>query len=314
MSAAGRMGAAGAAIWLDRVIGEPPARLHPVARFGSLMTKAEGKVYSEGRARGTLYAAGGIGVAVASGALLERAAASGPTRRFAAGISAAWVTVAGRALERAALEVWRPLEAGDLDGARAALPALVGRDPTDLGEKDIVRAVVESVAENTVDAVVAPAVWAAVAGPAGAFGYRALNTLDAMVGHRSARYERFGWASARADDAANWVPARLCAALVAAARPGSARNVWRAVRDQAPAHPSPNAGVAEAAFAAALGVTLGGTNTYAGRTEQRPPLGYGPPPQTPDIRRVTRLSRDVSNALAAVLVLPASARLARRLL
>lgn len=309
MNAQGRLAAAGAAIWLDRVIGEPPARLHPVARFGSLMAKAEARVYSDDRLRGVLYAAGGIGVAAASGALVQRAV-SGPT----GGVSATWVTVAGRALERAALEVSGPLEAGDLDGARAALPALVGRDPSDLGEKDIVRAVVESVAENTVDAVVAPAVWAAVAGPTAAFAYRALNTLDAMVGHRSARYERFGWASARADDAANWFPARLSAALVAAVRPGDAKSVWRAVRDQAPAHPSPNAGVAEAAFAAALGVTLGGTNTYDGRIEQRPPLGYGPPPQPADIRRAVRLSRDVSNALAAVLVLPAPARLARRLL
>lgn len=312
MSALGRMGAAGAAIWLDRVIGEPPAWVHPVARFGSAMTGAEGKLYSDDRLRGALYAAGGIGLATAAGALVGRVPAGGRVRGFTATASATWVTVAGRALARAAGDVSGPLEAGDLDGARAALPALVGREPSGLGEKEIVRAVVESVAENTVDAVVAPALWAAVAGAPAAFGYRAANTLDAMVGHRSERYQRFGWASARADDAANWLPARSTAALVAAVRPRDAKSVWRAVRDQAPAHPSPNAGVAEAAFAAALGVTLGGTNTYAGRTEQRPPLGFGPTPQAADIGRAIRLSRDVANLLAAVLVLPASVRLARR--
>lgn len=313
MSASGRMAAAGAAIGLDRVLGEPPAAVHPVARFGSLMAKAEGKVYSDDRARGALHAAGGVALATAAG-MFVRGVAPGPVRRLAASTSAAWVTVGGRALEKAALEVSAPLEAGDLEGARAALPALVGRDPSALGEKEIVRAVVESVAENTVDAVVAPALWAAVGGAPAAFGYRAVNTLDAMVGHRSARYEKFGWASARADDAANWFPARSTAALVAAVRPREAKTVWRAVRDQAPAHPSPNAGVAEAAFAAALGVTLEGINTYGGRAEQRPPLGYGPPPQPADIRRAIRLSRDVAIALAGVLVLPASTRLARSLL
>jgi adenosylcobinamide-phosphate synthase len=211
--------------------------------------------------------------------------------------------VAGRALGQAAAEVAVALEKGDLEAARALLPALVGRDPSQLDEKEIARAAVESVAENTVDAVVAPALWAAAAGPCGALGYRAINTLDAMVGHRSARYERYGWASARLDDAAGWVPARVTAGLVAAVRPGATGAVVRAVRRDAPAHPSPNAGVAEAAFAAALGLRLGGTNRYGDRVELRPPLGTGRPPEWPDIARAVQLSADVALALAAALTL-----------
>jgi adenosylcobinamide-phosphate synthase len=172
-----------------------------------------------------------------------------------------------------------------------------------MDDKEVARAAVESVAENTVDAIVAPALWAAAAGPGGALGYRAVNTADAMVGHRSDRYERYGWASARLDDAAGWAPARVTAALVAAVRPRSAAAVWSAVQRDAPAHPSPNAGVAEAAFAAALAVRLGGTNVYDHGVEVRAPLGDGPPPEAADVGRAVRLSSDVAWALAAGLVL-----------
>ena len=208
----------------------------------------------------------------------------------------------GRMLRTSALAVGRALEAGDLLQARALLPTLVGRDPSELDAAEISRAVVESVAENTVDAVTAPALWAAVAGVAGVFGHRAVNTLDAMVGHRSTRYARFGWASARLDDAAAWLPARLTALAVAAVRPHRAGAVVRAVRGQAPAHPSPNAGVAEAAFAAALGRRLGGVNRYGERVEERPPLGWGPPPAATDIARAVRLSADVTIAVGLTLI------------
>jgi adenosylcobinamide-phosphate synthase len=140
------------------------------------------------------------------------------------------------------------------------------------------------------------------------FAYRAVNTLDAMVGHRSERYEQFGWASARLDDLAGMIPARVSAGLVAIVRPHAAARVARAVRQDAPAHPSPNAGVAEAAFAAALGVRLGGTNRYGVRVEDRPRLGDGRPPQPADIRAAVRLSRDVTGALVALLVVPSVLR------
>jgi adenosylcobinamide-phosphate synthase len=216
--------------------------------------------------------------------------------------------VAGRALGQAATDVAEALDDADLDRARALLPALVGRDPTGLCADEVARAAVESVAENTVDAVVAPALWAAVAGAPGALGYRAVNTLDSMVGHRSPRYANYGWASARLDDVVAWVPARLTAALVALVRPKAARQVWAAVRTQAPAHPSPNAGVAEAAFAAALGLRLGGTNRYGDRTEERVALGAGRAPRPADIGAAVRLSRDVSAALAVTLAVVGCAR------
>jgi adenosylcobinamide-phosphate synthase len=222
------------------------------------------------------------------------------------------LAVAGRALGRAANQIGAALMDGDLEAARSLLPSLVGRDPSGLDAKEMARAVVESVAENTVDAVVAPALWGAVAGAPGAIGYRAVNTMDSMVGHHSTRYEDYGWASARLDDAAAWVPARLTAALVAVVRPGRAGNILHAVRTQAGSHPSPNAGVAEAAFAAALGIRLGGLSRYGDRNELRPPLGTGPAPEPADIARAVRLSRDVGTALAGGLGLLGAFRLLGR--
>ncbi len=280
---------AAAGILVDRVAGEPPAVAHPVVAFGAAMRCIEGALWSDDRAPGVAYALAGTSLGVGAGSLL------GST------VVATSLAVGGRALAGAAISVSTALADDDLDTARARLPTLVGRDPDGLDAKAMARAVVESVAENTVDAVVAPVFWAALAGAAGALGYRAVNTLDAMVGHRSPRYGRFGWASARLDDAAGWVPARLTAALVMAVRPRSAGAVWRAVRGAAPRHPSPNAGVAEAAFAAALGLRLGGASSYDGRVELRPSLGDGRPPEPGDIARAVHLSTDVSLALAATL-------------
>jgi adenosylcobinamide-phosphate synthase len=276
-------------ILADRVFGEPPARYHPVALFGRVMAGVEGRLYSNRRSAGIVHAGSGLVVGVVSGWALRST------------LLATYLAVAGRGLGDAAAEVAAALDLGDLEQARGLLPALVGRDPSDLDTAEIVRSVVESVAENTVDAVVAPALWAAWAGAPGALGYRAVNTLDAMVGHHSTRYERYGWASAGVDDMAGWAPARLTAVLVAVVRPRSAGQILRAVRADAPAHPSPNAGVAEAAFAAALGVRLGGTNRYGDRLEERPPLGRGCPPEQVDIARAVRLSGDVGLALAGLL-------------
>ena len=308
VSVQARAAAVAAGLVLDHIAGEPPAAVHPVARFGALMQQLERRAYADDRRRGAAYAAAGVAIGTVAGSLIP----SGGNRRGLGNVAAATaVTVAGRALTDTALALEKMLAAGNLADARGALPSLAGRDPSQLGEKEIARAVVESVAENTVDAVVAPALWAVAGGAPAAFAYRAVNTLDAMVGHRSPRYERFGWASARLDDAAGWVPARVTAALVAAVRPRAAAAVWRVVRDQAPSHPSPNAGVAEAAFAAALGVTLGGTNVYEGRADRRPVLGHGPPASPADIGRAVRLTRDVTAALGAVLCAPIAARTLR---
>jgi adenosylcobinamide-phosphate synthase len=298
-----RLGAVAVGMAADRTFGEPPVRPHPVAAFGTVMTRLEKVVWRDRRSVGAGYAATGVGGAAALG--LGSAAALGAASSVGAWVASAastWVTVAGRGLGDAARDVAAPLVAGDLEAARARLPALVGRDPRDLDEVEIVRAVVESVAENTVDALVAPALWTVLGGAAGALGYRAVNTLDSMVGHHSARYERFGWASARLDDVANWVPARVTALAVMACRPARARVIWGTVRRDAGAHPSPNAGVAEAAFAAALGVRLGGTNHYGSRVEHRAALGDGRPPAAADIEAAVALADDVSRLIVAVLV------------
>jgi adenosylcobinamide-phosphate synthase len=292
--------AAGGGLVADRALGEPPDLVHPVIAFGRVMGGVEQRVYRDSTAAGSVYAIGGVALGVAAGLVMRSTGA------------AVALGAAGRMLRGKARGVQRALEQGDLDGARAQLPVLCGRDPSELDASGVAAAVIESVAENTVDAVVGPAFWGALLGSPGALGYRAVNTMDAMVGHRNARYERFGRCAARLDDGANVVPARLTAALVAAVHPSRATAIRRIVRRDAPAHPSPNAGVAEAAFAAALGLQLGGVVRYGERVEHRPRLGEGPRPEPADITRAVRLAGSVELACAALLVAPALARLARR--
>lgn len=274
---------------IDRLAGEPPARVHPVAGFGRAMETFERRFYADSRGAGAIYAASGLALGFAAGSVC-------PVPIVVA------CTTAGRELRRVASKVRDAVVSDDLEQARIQVTALVGRDPSMLDHSGLAAAVIESLAENTVDAVVAPVVWALAGGGGAAAAYRALNTMDAMVGHRSARYERFGWASARLDDAANYGPARVTAALVALVRPASAFAVRRAVLQHAPEHPSPNAGVAEAAFAAALGVELGGPLRYGDRHEERPKLGSGARPTVADIDRALALASHVELALLGVLV------------
>jgi adenosylcobinamide-phosphate synthase len=288
-----------------------PRRGHPVAGFGRSAAALENRVWRDSRAAGSGYTLALVTVATVTGIALERATRRHPAARVLITATATWTVLGGTSLGRAADRMTATLAAGDLPAARAALPALAGRDPRALEESELVRATVESVAENTADAAVAPLFWGAVAGLPGLLGYRAINTLDAMVGHRSARYERFGWAAARLDDVANWLPARLTAALTVAWAPlagGSARGSLRIWRRDGGAHPSPNAGRCEASMAGALGVRLGGRNVYGTRVEERPELGDGPRPTTTDIARAIQLSRAVWVTAAA---LAATARLAR---
>jgi adenosylcobinamide-phosphate synthase len=280
--------AAALGILLDAVVPEPPNSVHPVALFGRLMDGFERLAWRDDRRAGVAHATTGTALGVAAGVVISSTAV------------ATSFSVARRGLVCSAVELRDALGAGDLERARILLPQLVGRDPSALDEKEMVRAVVESVAENTVDALVAPALWGAIAGAPGALGYRAVNTLDSMVGHRSARYARYGWASARLDDLVAWVPARLTALLVGLMQPRQGRAVWTAVRTQASAHPSPNAGVAEAAFAAALGLALGGPNRYGDAVELRPILGSGRPAEVADIDRAVRLLNDVAVALTVL--------------
>ncbi len=282
-----------------------PRRGHPVAGFGAAAAALENRVWRDARSVGAAYAVGLTAAAAGGGAALDRSTRGRPALRVLASAVATWTVLGGTSLGRAAGDMERALAGGDLPAARDALPALAGRDPSELDAAGLARATVESVAENTADAAVAPLFWGAVAGLPGLLGYRVVNTLDAMVGHRSPRYERFGWAAARLDDVANWLPARLTAALTVACAPlagGSATGAWRAWRRDGAAHPSPNAGRCEAAVAGALGLRLGGRNVYGSRVEERPRLGDGSAPEAADIRRAVRLSRVVWCATAVLAV------------
>ncbi|WP_262702648.1 MULTISPECIES: cobalamin biosynthesis protein [Streptomyces] len=271
-----------------------PRRGHPVAAFGRAAAAAERLLWRDHRGYGALHTALCAGGAAAGAALLTRAVRGLDGRRgaeVALTAAATWAVLGGTSLGREARAVGGALAVGDLEVARERLPHLCGRDPQALDGPQIARAVVESVAENTSDAVVGALVWGAVGGVPGLIGFRAVNTLDAMVGHKSPRYRRFGWAAARLDDVAGWPGARLTAALATLAGPDP-RGAWRAWRRDGRRHPSPNAGPVEASFAGALGVRLGGTLAYGGRVEHRPVLNSGGRPvESADIERAIRLSR-----------------------
>ncbi|MEU7055481.1 cobalamin biosynthesis protein [Streptomyces sp. NPDC046197] len=295
----------------DLLLGDP-RRGHPVAVFGRAAGAVERVLWRDHRGWGALHTAVCVGGTVSLAALAASALRPSRTASAALTATATWAVVGGTSLAREARSIGRALEAGDVEAARARLPHLCGRDPQALDADGIARAVVESVAENTSDAVVGALVWGAVGGVPGLLGFRAVNTLDAMVGHKSPKYRRYGWASARLDDLAGWPGARLTAVLAAAAGPDP-RGAARAWRADAVRHPSPNAGPVEASFAGALGVRLGGTLSYGGRVEHRPVLnGRGRAVRTGDIERAVRLSRRVS--LLALGVSVAGRAAARRIL
>lgn len=286
---------------LDALVGDP-RRGHPVAGFGAVAAALEGVAYRPRRVAGALHVAALVGGVTLLGAAADRALVGRPLARVLVTTAGCWAVLGGRSLAREGRLVGAALARSDVPGARRRLPHLCGRDPEVLDEAGLARAAVESLAENTSDAVVAPLVWGALAGLPGLLAYRAVNTLDAMVGHRSSRYARFGWAAARLDDVANLAPARLTGALACALAPvvgGDPARAWRVLRRCGASHPSPNAGRCEAAFAGALGVTLGGRLAYGGRVEERPLLGQGPAPRAGDVERAARLSRAVGTASLA---------------
>lgn len=285
---------------LDRLLGDP-RRWHPVAGFGQAAGTLERRLYRPDRTAGVAFTALAVGGPVLLGAVAAAATRHRPVTRAVLVAASTWTVLGGRTLRHEATVMGRTLRAGDLPAARQRLGHLCGRDPSTLGESELARATVESLAENTSDAVVAPLVWGAVAGLPGLLGYRAANTLDAMVGHRSARYARFGTPAARLDDVLNLVPSRLTGLLTIAVAPvahGDRQRAWQVWRRDRNDHPSPNAGQCEAAMAGALGVRLGGRNVYFGRSEVRPFLGDGPRPEARHLKRAARISGAVG--LAAV--------------
>ncbi len=300
-----------AAGYLADVLFADPRRGHPVAGFGWCATALEKITYRDDRGSGVIHTAVLVGSMVGAGVLAQRRVGGGAEVLLTA--AATWVTLGGTTLGKTGAAMADRVAHEDVDGARALLPSLCGRDPAVLDGPGLTRAACESVAENTADATVAPLMWVALAGVPGVLAYRAINTLDAMIGNRSARYLRFGWAAARLDDLVNIIPARVTGLLVALCAPlvgGSPTGAVRAWSRDADRHPSPNAGVVEAAFAGALGVQLGGPTQYRHELEIRPTLGEGRPPGVEDLRRAVRLSRLVQLAaavLAAAIALAISA-------
>lgn len=291
-------------VLVDEVFGDPE-RYHPVAGFGSAALWLEKRMYAPSKARGAAYTAILVGGATALGYAL----------RNVPGATAigTWAVVGGAGLRGVGTDLGGHLESGDIVAARTLLPSLCGRDPSVLDDAGLARAATESVAENTSDAAVAPLFWGALFGLPGLLGYRAANTLDAMVGYRHDRYSDFGWASARFDDVLNYLPARLSGAVTVAVAPavgGAPSDAIRAWRRDAAKHPSPNAGVAEATAAGALGLQLGGRTQYPHGVELRPTLGDGRPPAADDLRRAARLSLLVQAGSLAVTIL--GARIGRR--
>lgn len=300
-----RTAAIAAALALDLVLGDPSWMPHPVRFIGRAVTWGEARLRT-GQPRTDLWRgvlltfAIVIATAIAAWVAIAIASAVANWLGVAAAVLIAWTTLALKGLDRAAGEVEQALGCGRDDLARAAMPALVGRDPATLDCEAMVRATVESVAENCSDGVLAPLCFLFVGGPALGLAYKAINTLDSMIGYRDARHLYFGRAAARLDDAANFVPARvtaLCLAAAAALTLGRGRAALGACRADARKHASPNAGFPEATMAGALGIELGGDAIYAGEIEHRACLGRAErAPNVDDIATARRLMR-VATAL-----------------
>ena len=269
-----------AAVALDLALGDPRWLPHPVRGIGRLAAWLEmpaRRVFRRPRFAGLVTALAVYSTAgLAAWAAMALAALLYPAAADVVAVLVIYTAIAPRDLVRHSMAVFHAIKAGDLPESRRRAAAIVGRDTQALDEAEVARAAVESVAESTVDGVTAPLLFAVVAGPVGAIVYRAVNTLDSMFGHMDDRYREFGWASARIDDLANYLPARLTAPLVCLAavvlrqRPAAALRIL--ARDGR-LHDSPNAGLTEAAMAGALGVQLGGRNTYDGQPLDRPTIG-----------------------------------------
>ncbi|MEA5452093.1 adenosylcobinamide-phosphate synthase CbiB [Leptolyngbya sp. CCNP1308] len=270
---------------LDRIVGDPWGWPHPVQAIGQVITWGSQSIFrlklsSLGeRSLGVLL---GLGIILGSGlvgwGMVRLAGMVHPAVGLGCEVVLLASCFAGRSLRRAAEDVLAPLESGNIPLARQRLALYVGRDTENLDEPEILRAVLETVSENATDGVLAPLFYALVGAflPWGsvpmALAYKAASTLDSMIGYRESPYTHLGWFSARFEDGLTWLPCRLTVATIALLS-GNPRRVWAICRRDAPADPSPNAGWSECAYAAALGVQLGGQNIYRGQVKEKPLLG-----------------------------------------
>ena len=323
------------AVGLDGLFGDPRSSIHPVAWFGGAMNSLERKLFRDSRCLGAAYFVVGVCLAwiatyILKFALFTLASVIGLNRKLGSRLAervigialtalAGYLSLSGNSLRKIARSIEDKLAGSngdmlagsnedklagpnhdmlagnDLEGARAQLRSLVGRNSAELSVSEVARATIESLAENSVDATVAPLFWGALYGAPGFMIYRAINTMDAMVGYSNIRYRKFGWASARADDVANWLPARISYLIVKSLAGDSEvrERISKIARTQSRDHPSPNGGLIEGAFAGALGITLGGTTIYPHGVEERPILGFGPAGQVRDIALAIKLSRQL---------------------
>lgn len=268
---------------VDRLIGDPRKLVHPVVIIGkgisileSLIRKFFGKekyLKVAGLLFPIVIVGGTYGVVAC---LLYGVSLIHGWLAIALEIWLISTTVATKGLGDAGMEVYRFLKNKDIDNARKSLGMIVGRDTGQLDESEISRGTIETVAENIVDAIISPFFFALIGGAPLAMAYRAVNTLDSMVGYKNEQYQNLGWASARLDDLANYLPARLTAVMLLGAcwlKKLSVSNAWRMIKRDARLHPSPNSGFTEAGVAGALGVQLGGTNYYQGIASHRAKMG-----------------------------------------
>jgi len=296
-----------AAVILDLSFGDPHWLPHPVRCMGRLIHRLEAMLRYVARTPGTERFTGIVLVIVVVALvyfpthyLIVSSARMAPTAGFLLAVFLAYTTIAARGLGDAAQAVLRQLDAGNIAQARTELSLIVGRDTAALDAQGIARAAIETVAENTSDGVVAPLFYLAIGGPALALAYKAVNTLDSMVGYKNDRYRDFGWASARLDDVANFIPARITAVLLSlcatvlsffkfairlcpamtSARASAGCNQkseivspWRVVLRDGGNHSSRNSGYPEAAMAGSLGIQLGGPSTYSGVLVDKPFIG-----------------------------------------
>jgi adenosylcobinamide-phosphate synthase len=297
----------------DLVFGDPPWLPHPVRIIGYLASVSEKACRRVGNSKTLMLGLGLLvaimipaGAAAATWLFLREITQVSPWAGWVAVISLAYTTLSVRSLDGAARVVVDNLKHGDVVKAREALAMIVGRDTQALDEPEIVRAAVETVAENTSDGVVAPLFYLAIGGVPAAIAYKAINTLDSMFGYKNERYLYFGRASARLDDVANYLPARITAALVAVSALFlglSWKKAIEIVRRDARSQPSPNSGYPEAAYAGALGIRLGGTNVYGGRLSHKAYLGDAEQALTVDVQpKVRRLLYATSTLAVAVAI------------
>jgi len=312
----GFAGAMVVAMAVDALLGWPSwlfARIgHPVTWLGRLIGVIDAGWNRDSdppalrRAAGVAGASVVIAISVAVGWMLQVLLPTAWLQIVLVGVLS-WPLVALRSLHDHVAAVAAPLLAGDIAGAREAVSRIVGRDPTALDEAGIARAAIESLAENASDGIVAPVFWGAVFGLPGILGYKAINTLDSMIGHRSERHEAFGWAAARIDDVANFIPARLTGFLFVVLAPRRSKALSCMTRD-ARRHRSPNAGWPEAAMAGALGVRLSGPRIYHGSTTDEPWLNEGArDPLARDIAEALTVYRRAMLLLAGMLAILAFA-------